>query len=340
MVRTYLRGVALTVIVLAGLTAAAPHPGRQAPAACEDPPLSLADIRSLLSQYVPPARVAQRIRGCGVTFILAPDDESSLRRAGADDQVIALLRPPANPRPGATWTAPTDRRELTWIPAGTFRMGSPDTERERDADEPGSSVTLGAGFWMDTAEVSKAEFRRFLLANPAWRKEAIARTHHDGNYLKEWNGTSFPAAEGDWPVVNVSWPAAAAYAQWAGRRLPTEAEWEYAARAGTVTAYWWGDAFDAARGNNTDQVQPVRGGTPARNPWGLLHMLGNVSEWTASPYRPYPYREAAPDAAAPPAERVARGGAWNHNAKFLRAANRFNLTATATSDQVGFRCAY
>jgi formylglycine-generating enzyme required for sulfatase activity len=139
--------------------------------------------------------------------------------------------------------------------------------------------------------------------------------------------------------VWVSWHAAAAYAAWAGKRLPSEAEWEYACRAGTMTAYWWGAAFDATRANNGTALQPTGRGDH-RNPWGLIDMLGNVWQWTSSAYMPYPY-QAADGRENPRAEanRSARGGAWGKGDAFLRSANRFSVSPRMTSEQLGFRCA-
>jgi formylglycine-generating enzyme required for sulfatase activity len=120
--------------------------------------------------------------------------------------------------------------------------------------------------------------------------------------------------------------------------LPTEAEWEYSARGGTTTAYWWGASFDGTRAK-VGVVQPV-GGLQARNAWGLADMLGNVWEWTSSAYQPYPYvRDDGRESPAAATTRAVRGGSAFNGERFLRAAKRHKLDPAATNDIVGFRCA-
>jgi len=224
---------------------------------------------------------------------------------------------------------------MIWIPPGTFEMGSPVEEFVRDADENLHSVTIGLGFWLDESEVTKAAYQKFILSMPEWRKGRVS----DDTYLKDWEGTTY-SGDGDSPVVFVSWTAAAAYAAWAGKRLPTEAEWEYAARAGTKTGFWWGDDFDATKANNGLGVWRAHA-SQSRNPWGLFNMLGNVQEWTSSLYRPYPYRkdDGREDAADVSHDRAVRGGAFNSKSAYLRSANRVQMAPATTDDRLGFRCA-
>ena len=127
---------------------------------------------------------------------------------------------------------------MVLIPAGEFQMGSNDGH---DNEKPVHTVYLDA-FYMDRYNVTNAQYKKFIDANPQWRKNRIPAEYHDGDYLKHWEGNSYPSGKDNYPVAYVSWYAAMAYAQWAGKRLPTEAEWEKAARGGLEgKKYPWGD---------------------------------------------------------------------------------------------------
>ena len=299
-------------------------------------PLTQDDVFKLVRAGVAEATVREAVAACGISFILDEKDAVALANAGASRLLVGILAPPAAATAGAAWQAPTDGRQMVWAPEGAFQMGSAAAEDRRKDDENQHATQMARGFWVDVAEVSNDAYRRFVLANPVWQKDRIDRRLHDGNYLKDWNGTDFPAGKGDAPVVWVSWYAASAYAKWAGKRLPTEAEWEYAARAGKATTYWWGDAFDGSR------VAPLI--TPPdvaafRSPWNAVGMLGGVWEWTSSVYRAYPYRAAdGREEAFSSDRRVKRGGAGNNAERFLRPANRSSELPEITSDLLGFRC--
>lgn len=289
-----------------------------------------------------PVRLTALVKEFGTTFILDVNDERRFRtaaataRIGSDliDPLVRLLAPPRERvNAGTEWTPPTDRRPMVFIPAGTFQMGSPAGEAGRDADEASHSVTLATGFWMESAEVTYRAYRRFLLASPEWQKGRIDRRLHDGNYLSDWKGIEYPAGKADQPVVHVSWYAAQAYAKWAGKRLPTEAEWEYACRGGRRGIYWWGDSFDAAPSG-------ASGFASARNPWGLVAMLGGVWEWTSSVYRSYPFADDGRNDATAQGPRVIRGGAGTSGPNILRSANRNRDEPERCSDLLGFRCVF
>jgi formylglycine-generating enzyme required for sulfatase activity len=329
----------ILIAVAAAFAVGRTRPVAAQPSNCDAPPYAIEDVESLLKASVPFARLRDLIDACGVTFILDQAGEQRLRAASATSELIALLAPPAAPQPAMSWTPRIDRRPMVWAPPEAFQLGTPDNESPRDADELRHTVAIVRGFWIDTTEVTNEAYRRFVMANPRWQKARLDPALHDGRYLAHWNGNEFPQGEGNRPVVSVSWYAAAAYAQWAGKRLPTEAEWEYAARAGTTGTYWWNGPFDPGRANNGPSLLPI-GGFATGNAWGVFDMLGNASEWVSSLYRPYPYRpDDGRESPSGSDARVVRGGAWNQSAAFLRVANRIQAAPTTTSDQLGFRCA-
>jgi formylglycine-generating enzyme required for sulfatase activity len=249
-----------------------------------------------------------------------------------------------------------DGMRMRLIPAGEFQMGSNDGEND---EKPVHTVYLDA-YYIDETEVTNAQFKKFLQANPEWQKDRIDRKYHDGNYLKDWNGIDYPDGKADHPVIWVSWYAAAAYAQWAGARLPTEAEWEKAARGGLVgKKYPWGDniTHDDANYSGTggkdkwDSASPV--GSFAPNGYSLFDMAGNLWEWCADEYDSSYYSKSPKNNPKGPGvvitfknndfinvttRRVLRGGSWIFNPDFLRCAYRSRDVSIYSSGSVGFRC--
>lgn len=308
----------------------------QAPAPC---PRIIAygetELLDALASGAPPGAVARLVTSCGTSFSLTADVAMKFRANGAADAVIEAIRkmsPPVSVAPGTSWVSPIDLSDMVLAGGGTFQMGSPATERGRDSDESQHRQEIAGSVWVDVTEVTYESFRRFVTAVPAWQKGRPSSDLVDTNYLLDWNATTFPAGRENEPVRWVSWHAARAYAAWAGKRLPTEAEWEYLARSGTASAYWWGDTFDPTR---------VRGGdSPARNrqsPWGLQDMLGSVWEWTSSLVGEYPYERARVEGERA-GRRVLRGGALNSGEQFVRAANRSAEEPALTGELIGFRC--
>ena len=245
-----------------------------------------------------------------------------------------------------------DGAEMVLSPAGEFQMGSNDGY---DDEKPGHTVHVDA-FYMDKYEVTNAQYKRFVDANPQWRKDRIEDRFHHGDYLKHWNGNDYPAGKADHPVVYVSWYAAMAYAEWTGKRLPTEAEWEKAARGGLAEKkYPWGDTIDASKVNyysSRDGSSSRVVGSYAPNGYGLYDMAGNVREWCLDRYDPNFY-EGSPERNPIPggsiqfitdnykstrAPYVVRGGSWRTNENGVRCARRDYYTPAATSDTIGFRC--
>ncbi len=206
-----------------------------------------------------------------------------------------------------------DPADWAEVPAGSFEMGSPEDEAGRDSDERLHRVELSS-FRILRHEVTNAEYRRF---------DPSQKGPHDH------------------PAVGVNWYEAFAYAAWLGGRLPTEAEWEYAARAATTTRYWSGDdEEDLARvgwySGNSNELQPVRR-KPA-NPWGLYDVHGNAWEWVIDWYGPYPSGMQV-DPWGPPGgvDRVVRGGGFRGVARWARAAYRIRLDPGFEDDVLGFR---
>ena len=262
--------------------------------------------------------------------------------------------------------APPPPAGMVLIPAGEFQMGSDDEDADAD-EQPVHTVHIDA-FYMDEYEVTNAQFKAFVDANPQWGKDNIEDRFFDDvfpdntwdDYLASWTGTDYPAGKADHPVTSVTWYAAMAYAEWAGKRLPTEAEWEYAARGGPAgQKYPWGDTITPADANYRDSgigyTSPV--GAYAANGYGLYDMAGNVAEWCLDAYDKDFY--AASDASRNliaggetiqwlrenfttiPTDsfRVLRGGSWNFVARYVRVACRFRNTPTDTNVNYGFRCA-
>lgn len=250
--------------------------------------------------------------------------------------------------------APTEN--MVRIPAGEFRMGSNDKEASRD-EAPVHTVYVDA-FYIDKYEVTNAQYKKFVDANPAWRKDRIPAQYHAGGYLQDWTGNNYPRGKDNHPVVYVSWYAAMAYAKWAGNRLPTEAEWEKAARGGLVgKKYPWGNSTYFVEANYEGGLEG-RGTTPvgdySPNGYGLYDMAGNVEEWCLDAYEPNFYarsphanpiaggnsiKQLLDNYTGIKANRVLRGGAWDDGARYVRVAKRRNQTPVTTYSEYGFRCA-
>ncbi len=278
---------------------------------------------------------------------------------GCPDEIVDGILQPAYTGFAKRLKTPIDGREMVLIPAGEFQMGSNDPDAAAN-QKPVHTVFVDA-FYMDTHEVTNADYQRFVVANPEWQKERIAATYHYGDYLKHWDGNTYPAGKGDHPVVHVSWYAAMAYAKWAGKRLPSEAEWEKAARGGLVgMKYPAGDSLSAADANYDRQVGDTKGvGAYPANGYGLYDMAGNVWEWCLDVYDADFYGSSAPRdplsdvgtiadvgliladylAVRATSTRVLRGGSWNSDSRTVGVAYRGNTSPPLTLDNFGFRCA-
>jgi formylglycine-generating enzyme required for sulfatase activity len=255
--------------------------------------------------------------------------------------------------PGDTRLRAADGMVMVYVPAGRFVMGS----AEGDADEqPRHEVTL-TGAWMDRTEVTNAQFAVFLTDQGNRITEGtpwLDLTHDACRIVAETGETEvdvvYRAEEGSasYPVVAVSWYGAAAYCDWIGGRLPTEAEWEYAARGARGLAYPWGQAFECTLCNAADEpcdgyaeAAPV-GSFPEGASWcGTVDLAGNVWEWVVDWYdATYYQRSEAHDPLGPEegTSRVVRGGSWRSDATGVRGSSRFRHAPSYVEDSLGFRC--
>lgn len=243
------------------------------------------------------------------------------------------------PVPGARFRMGTDSADL---PAIVARLGLGDAGPLMP-EVPGHLVNLD-DFLVDTVDVTNEAFARFVAANPAWSREEADTSLHNGRYLEHWTPNGPPEALLSHPVTFVTWQAAVAYCAWAGKRLPTEAEYEWAAQdPANPGEYPWGDAepHDSLvnwSGSETGGTVPVASYPP--NGRGLYDMAGNVWKFTADPWL-----DGMEPAAIPGRidevriRRVVRGGSWGANAANLRVRYRDSHRPFDAREMVGFRCA-
>jgi formylglycine-generating enzyme required for sulfatase activity len=270
-----------------------------------------------------------------------------------------------------------DGAEMVLVPAGEFWMGNtPEglepirgfckraptgnvckNERYERDELPRRRVTLDA-FYLDRFEVTNALFEKFVKATGhrtwaerqgesrvwGWGKSGLQPANIAN---ASWRSPTGPVsvAEPNHPVVHVSWNDAAAYCRWAGKRLPTEAEWEKAARGPDGRRYPWGDAWDPARANGASAVKrttPVGSYPQGASPCGAQDMAGNVWEWIADWYAGNYYKTGPvrnPTGPETGEFRVGRGGAWLDHPAVLGTTLRNRLLPLYTSNVMGFRCA-
>ena len=224
---------------------------------------------------------------------------------------------------------------MRWIPPGEFTMGSPDTEPERRVNESLHHVTLSRGFWLADTACTQELWQVVTQQRPSKFKgeslpvENISR--NDANTFCEQLNQSFPGFDAC---------------------LPSEAQWEYACRAGSKTAFWWGDTLSMEQANYDGGVPYAKGkrGKSAdetvdvtkfvRNPWGLYQIHGNVYEWCNDWYGDYPNGAVVdPTVLATGDGRVLRGGCWVSSGRWLRAADRRFARPDYRFDFAGFRLA-
>jgi formylglycine-generating enzyme required for sulfatase activity len=268
--------------------------------------------------------------------------------------------------PGAPGAGPNDKAltnsigmKLALIPAGRFLMGSPDGEKERDPWELQHEVTITKPFYLGVYEVTQGEYER-LMDKP-----------RAGGRYNQWNQGARFGGGPDYPMENVKWYQVVEFCKRlsnlpeekrAGRRyrLPTEAEWEYACRAGTATAFSFGDALSSTQANCNGHFpyggaaqgpylrRTAKVGSYQPNAWGLYDMHGNVAEWCGDWYDQNYYRNSPREDPTGPAKgvlptgyndfyRVVRGGCWVDDARACRSAYRFRAMPHDAYQLIGFR---
>lgn len=231
------------------------------------------------------------------------------------------------------------------IPAGTFSMGMEDGP---EFDQPVNLVYLNS-YYLDQFEVSNSHYRQCVTAGAC----ISPKDAEFENYADYLNSPTYD----DYPVVNVSWYQAKAYCEWRGARLPTEAEWEKAARGTSGFIFPWGNNFITTNLNFCDKncsqswamleaddgyvyTAPVTAFPWGQSSYGLYNMSGNVAEWVDDWYQAYPGGNSAASADFGETDKVVRGGSWFDPPPFMiRADHRFSLWPEASYDLVGFRCA-
>lgn len=230
------------------------------------------------------------------------------------------------PKPGEVKENSRDGEQYAWIPAGKFTMGCSRNDTECRGEQPPHAVTIARGFWMGQTEVTVGAYKRFVASTRASMPPA-------SDWNPEWR-------DNNRPIVNLTWDEAAAFCSGAGGRLPSEEEWEYAARAGNESARY-GRLDDVAwYVDNSGRKGPVPVKQKEANAWGLYDMLGNVWEWTTGLY-PVTGRNDGPNLPANPSGPfwAVRGGSWGDAARLLRVSVRGRAATSHRSNSIGARCA-
>jgi formylglycine-generating enzyme required for sulfatase activity len=264
------------------------------------------------------------------------------------------------------FTLSAQKPEIEWseIPAGTFMMGSPKNEIGHSSKENQHKVTLKA-FKMSTYEITVGQFKTFIDAT-GYKTDAdkniggvVGGAKIKGKDLKYAEGINWkcdergnirPDSEFNYPVINISWNDAKAFAEWMGGLLPTEAQWEYACRAGTATPYNTGNCLSTtianfngtnpsgkcSKGEYRKTLMPVNFSSP--NAWGLYNMHGNVAEWCNDWYGPFTTTpQTDPTGPVKGSKKIGRGGSWFGNDIDCRSANRGSRVPEYRNVFLGFR---
>jgi len=247
---------------------------------------------------------------------------------------------PKMPTPGRPWTAPLANVEMLWCPPGTFTMGSPKNEKNRGTDETQRQVTLTKGFHLGKYEVAQVQWKKIMGKNPSYFK-----------------GTDLPVERVSWEEVTTFCQKLTLSEREAGRlpagyayQLPTEAQWEYACRAGTTTVFAFGDSLSSKQANFKGTIpyggaavgpnhgKPVAVGSYQPNAWGFHDMHGNLWELVADWHGAYPANPVTdPKGSASGSRRVWRGGPWIDGGHYQRSAQRSGGDPGYRDGNLGFR---
>ena len=320
-----------------------------------------------------PARAEFLIRACGVALAWSDGLVAELKSANASDKVIQAVRdttggskpkvpppppppPPVGPKPGEIRTNSKEGVTYAFIPPGSFNMGCDDPQGCEKNEQPAHKIRITKGFWMAQTEVKTGSYKNYVRA--AGIRMPPEPKNGEAAFNPKW-------ANDELPMSMVLWQEAHGYCEWAGMRLPTEAEWEYAARgpAGLVPqelrdVAWFGDnagrnlmdsgAIQKKEPNNWvlrwmengNMPHPV--GQKAANGWKLHDMLGNLWEWTADWYRENAYATSpVDDPTGPDAGQlhVMRGGSFLNPPNYVRVSRRLIGSLDRRIYTNGFRCA-
>lgn len=224
-------------------------------------------------------------------------------------------------------------REMVQIPEGPFMMGG----KDGDPDEAPEHQIYLATYYIDKKEVTQAEYERY-----------VKMTKRGKPFIPVFEDDQSKILKPEMPAMGMSWADADAYCKWAGKRLPTEAEWEKAGRGEGKRRYPWGDEFGMGRANvDGDEdgfkyLAPPGSFESGRSPYGIYDMTGNVAEWVADTYDER-YYEKAPYRDPPGPEegqhKVIRGGSWRETQHNARLSKRFQAKMWRTDTTIGIRCA-
>ena len=268
--------------------------------------------------------------------------------AGKANAPAAVAQPPKRPQAGQVWVNPKDGAEMVFVPAGEFWMGgnNPDSHSR---ETPIHAVFVPP-FYIDKREVTNTQYARFLNETGGSLNDAQGHI-----YVKQDEWLQIEHTSGRWrakhnreehPVLNVTWFGVSAYAKWASKRLPTEAEWEKAARGTDRRQFPWGSEFDSSKCQSAEDhhghetTAPVGRYLVGASPYGCLDMAGNVWEWTSSLHSTYPYKaDDGRENGTAAGLRVARGGSWGCYRDITRLPYRHPRDPGDSDRGLGFRCA-